>query len=106
MCMYSKKFAFETELSPFFSFDHLQFIMSADFLLEVMTLDPKAVKIDDICLALLNDMLDEEAQLGDFKKYKHFEIENFTDDKFKSNFHFDKNGFCELYTDLGLLQTG
>ncbi len=82
--------------------DHFQLEMATDFLLEVMALDPKVVKTDDICLALMEEMIDEESKTGDFKKYKHFTMDNFTEEEFKKNFYFDKNGFCELFMALGL----
>ncbi len=74
--------------------------MDTDDILEILSLDESALNNEDICVLLLSEQIKKERRCGQFKKYSHFSITKFSDKEFKTNFHFDKQGFKELYTAL------
>ncbi len=74
--------------------------MDTEDILEILCLDKNALSEEDVCMMLLTEQMEKDKRYGQFKKYLHFSVAKFSDEEFKTNFHFDKQGFKELYTAL------
>ena len=76
--------------------------MDLDELLEIIALDPKAITDEELCAILLEEQCEHKKTFGQYKKYPRFDKCLYTNEEFKINFWFEKQGFAELFTVLHL----